>query len=98
MEYHLACLYLPALPADTYICTRCQEEVDYKRTYFDAHGVYVSVPASDATSLDVNYSPAKPLAQAWREMQTKGLMLVSQLLDYQTMRCVYGCVSMAGWL
>lgn len=88
-EYHLNCVHLPAVPEGDFTCPRCTEELAYAAEHsFDMPGLLFQLSnkhAADDEDKAVVYTPARPLASAWAECSSKGVMVVSQVFSYDIM-------------
>ena len=85
-EYHLSCAGLTKLPRSTFVCHKCVEEQEnQKNLRFNVCDAF-RIPKRNITDRIVVYSPSRPLETAWEECKQKGLMTVSNVFDYETMR------------
>lgn len=86
-EYHLHCIGLSKLPQSSFICARCETEkqIQTNLQYTVEMFPLILNPQEEKKKVIV-YTPARPVEVAFKECEGMGVMLVSNVFDFDIMK------------
>lgn len=84
-EYHLQCIGLSKLPPSAFICQRCEVEEQVQKNLRYTVEMFPLDKPKPADKKVIVYTPARPVEVAFKECETMGIMLVSNVFDFETL-------------
>lgn len=85
-EYHLQCIGLSKLPQSDFVCRRCEAEAQIQKSLqYKVERFPLEKPKAGDKKVIV-YTPARPVEVAFKECESMGVMLVSNIFDFDIMK------------